>query len=123
MVHYGPQHSYFYPKTISLTFMTSDFIALVLQAVGGAIADTANNNTDSDKGTHIMVAGLAFQVLSLLIFMAVAGAFAFKVNRHRKLESTTGGRSGHSVGEKVNGRSARSFKMFLFGEHALSAEE
>jgi hypothetical protein len=100
--------------------MTSDFIALVLQAVGGAIADTANNNTDSDKGTHIMVAGLAFQVLNLLVFMAVAGAFAFKVNRHRKLERNTSVLSDRSLSEKVNGRSAGSFKIFLFGEQATS---
>lgn len=114
IVHYGPQHSRFSPKTISLTFMTFDFIALVLQAVGGAIADTADNNTDSDKGTHIMVAGLSFQVLTSLLFIAVAGDFAFKVNRHRNLERSTGVGSGNGIGEKVNGRSARSFKVFLY---------
>ena len=93
--------------------MTSDFIALVLQAVGGAIADTASNKVEADRGTHIMVAGLAFQVLSLLAFMAVAGAFSFNVKRHQMLERGAGS---SFVVEKVNGRSAKSFRTFLFGE-------
>ena len=60
-----------------------------------------------------MVAGLAFQVLSLLAFMAVAGAFSFNVKGHQVLERGAGG---SSVVEKVNGRSAKSFRTFLFGE-------
>jgi len=93
--------------------MTFDFVALVLQAVGGAIADTANTEEDSAKGTHIMVAGLAFQVLSLLLFIAVAAEFVFKVKRVRRQQRNIGSLS---KGEKVNGRSERSFKMFLLGK-------
>jgi hypothetical protein len=108
IVHYGRSHARISPKTISLTFMSCDFIALVLQATGGAIADTANTQKSSDQGTHIMVAGLSFQVLSLLLFMGLAAEFAWNVWRDHwtKRQEWKGGQE----------RSERSFKVFLFGQ-------
>jgi hypothetical protein len=105
IVHYGTQHARISPKAISLTFMSCDFIALLLQATGGAIADTAGTPEESHVGTHIMVGGLGFQVLSLLLFVALAGEFAGNVRRDGKGEKKQGG----------NGRSERSFKRFLVG--------
>jgi hypothetical protein len=102
IVHYGPEHSRFPPKTITLFFVSCDFIALVLQAVGGAIADTANTRAVVNAGTHTMVAGLSFQVLSLLIFVGVSSEFVMNVRWARR-------------NEKPNGSSERSFKLFLHG--------
>jgi hypothetical protein len=104
IVHYGIHHARISPKAISLTFMGCDFIALVLQATGGAIADTAGTPEVSHQGTHIMVGGLGFQVLSLLLFIALAVEFALNVRRDRGVEK-----------QGVNGRSERSFKRFLVG--------
>lgn len=42
--------------------MTADWIALILQAIGGALADTASTEDGMNGGTHILVAGLSFQV-------------------------------------------------------------
>jgi len=110
MVHYGPEYSRFSPKAISIGFMTADFIALVLQAAGGAIADTANTQSGSAQGTHIMVAGLSFQAFSLLGFIAVATMFALRVRTARM-----NGAYGKERQEIVNGRSNLSFKFFLTG--------
>jgi hypothetical protein len=92
--------------------MTCDFIALVLQALGGAIADTAGTENVSDIGTHTMVGGLAFQVLSLLLFIGLAVEFALNVRRDRRT-----GRFQKQPREHVrfNGKSEGVFKMFLFG--------
>ncbi|RDW73451.1 hypothetical protein BP6252_07358 [Coleophoma cylindrospora] len=79
ITHYGTQYSRLQPKTYTLTFITSDVIALILQAVGGALADTAATNAASLQGVHIMIAGLAFQVVSLLAFSLLAGEFFGKV--------------------------------------------
>jgi uncharacterized membrane protein YecN with MAPEG domain len=112
IVHYGIHHARISPKAISLTFMSCDFIALVLQATGGAIADTASTPQGSHVGTHIMVGGLGFQVLSLLLFIALAVEFALNVRRDRRIA-----RVAHPRMEKqdVNGRSERSFQRFLVG--------
>lgn len=49
VIVYGESLSRFYPRTYTLMFCSFDFIALVLQAVGGAIASTAlDRNTVSN---------------------------------------------------------------------------
>jgi hypothetical protein len=100
ILRYGPTHSRFSPKTISLTFMTSDFIALVLQALGGALADTATTRNGEQMGTHIMVAGLSFQVFCLLVFIVLCVEFAWNVRRERGVAKSWG--------------SERGFKAFLW---------
>jgi hypothetical protein len=112
IVHYGLQHARISPRAISLTFMSCDFIALVLQGAGGAIADTASTRQGSMAGTHIMVAGLAFQVFTLLTFIALAAEFARNVRRDRKLRRNPGITDyGHWIG-----REERYFKRFLIGK-------
>jgi hypothetical protein len=48
--------------------MISDLISLVLQGAGGGLAATAVTPSESDTGRDIMVAGVVFQVVSLIIF-------------------------------------------------------
>ena len=45
VIVYGEGLSRFYPRTYTLLFCTCDFIALVLQAVGGAITSTATDHS------------------------------------------------------------------------------
>ncbi len=65
-----------------------------------------------------MVGGLAFQVLSLLLFMALATEFALNVRRDRRAE-----RGSNPIISKearnFNGHSEKSFKNFLFGKFIL----
>lgn len=116
-MHSGPQHSRFSPKAISLTFMSSDFIALVLQAAGGAIADTAPTQKGSQAGTHIMVAGLSFQVLSLLCFIAVASEFFVNVRKAGKSEDAGSGSSPDAEQEQSNAAkwNVHAYKHFIAG--------
>jgi hypothetical protein len=71
MIVYGQQISRFSPRTCAITFMTSDFISLVLQGAGGGLVATADDNSGSETGRAIMVAGVVFQVVSLPIFMGL----------------------------------------------------
>jgi hypothetical protein len=61
--------------------MTSDFISLVLQGAGGGLAATANNESGGETGRAIMVAGVVFQVVSLLIFAGLWLEFALRLRR------------------------------------------
>ena len=57
-------------------------VSLLLQAVGGGLASSASHqNKSPDIGDHIMVAGLAFQVFTLLVFIGLAGDFALRTWR------------------------------------------
>ncbi|KAL4779657.1 RTA1 like protein-domain-containing protein [Aspergillus varians] len=83
VVAYGEKISYFKPRTYTITFITFDFVALLLQAAGGAIASSADDDQKSmsDLGINIMIAGLAWQVVSLFIFCALAIHFFLRVRK------------------------------------------
>lgn len=63
--------------------MVADWISLILQAAGGAIADTAARKDNMNGGTHILVAGLSFQVLCLVLFILMVGEYTFELKGER----------------------------------------
>jgi hypothetical protein len=65
-------------------------LSLVLQATGGGMASVASHNgQDVATGDNIMIAGLAFQVFTLLAFMILSAEFAWRtLSRYRKLGSS-----------------------------------
>jgi hypothetical protein len=79
VIVYGEHLSHFKPRTYTIVFCSCDFISLILQAVGGGIASTGNTISAKDIGKYIMLAGLAFQVFSLILFSCAATLFAFQV--------------------------------------------
>jgi hypothetical protein len=81
VILYGPKLSRFSPRTYTITFISCDIFSLVLQAIGGGMASTAEEQKKLDTGTHIMVAGLSFQVASLLLFIGLCIDFALAVRR------------------------------------------
>lgn len=78
---YGREYSRIRPATYSIIFISFDFISLVLQAAGGAIASTGKTPSKTDMGTYIMVAGLAFQVFSLSCFIIAGTDFYLRVKK------------------------------------------
>lgn len=66
------------PRTYTFVFVGCDFVSLLLQAIGGAIAATADTPDVADKGVNIMIAGLVFQVASLILFLILWGEFALR---------------------------------------------
>lgn len=102
---YDESSSRFAPRTIALAFMTSDFLSLVLQAAGGAIADIADSGTSLEQsGIDTMIAGLILQVISLAVFLLVGIDFAWRCHRTKRLDLSPG---------KVSVRNRPYFKMFL----------
>lgn len=83
VIVYGEDISRIRPRTYTIIFVTCDLIALILQAAGGAITSIADSDQKdlSDAGVNIMIAGLAFQVASLALFIAMASEFALRVRK------------------------------------------
>ncbi|KAI4273267.1 MAG: hypothetical protein L6R38_006376 [Xanthoria sp. 2 TBL-2021] len=79
---YGTALARFKPRTYTIIFICCDVFSLVLQAVGGAIADTADTKSLEDVGINIMIAGLVFQVVSLTVFAALCADFFWSVRKH-----------------------------------------
>lgn len=82
---YGQHLSRFRPKTYTKIFIGCDFFSLVLQAAGGGMAASASDNASAQNGINIMIAGLAFQVVSLTVFMALCADFAFTLSKSKEL--------------------------------------
>jgi hypothetical protein len=105
VIVYGENLSRFKPRTYTFIFCTCDFICLVLQGLGGGIAATANTTSASNLGKNIMLAGLIFQVVSLVLFIICAGEFAFRVHKSRGMWNP----------KYINFVNSKLFKQFLLG--------
>ncbi|KAK9453528.1 RTA1 like protein-domain-containing protein [Dipodascopsis uninucleata] len=85
VVIWGVGNARFKPYTYSKIFISLDIISIVLQAIGGGKAAIAlTDGTETDTGTHIMVAGLCFQVFSTLCFAVSCLDIRLRINRHRR---------------------------------------
>lgn len=113
VIVYGEDISRLRPRTYTIIFITCDVIALILQAAGGAITSIADSDQQdlSDMGVNIMIAGLAFQVASLTLFIALATEFALRVRKapEEMRNAFTG-----SI------RKGLKWRLFLWGESANS---
>ena len=79
-IHYiDPRIARFNPRLIYWIFISCDILALILQAVGGAMSSSSNG--DSTAGVNIALAGLSLQVATLTFFCAVVADYAIRA-RH-----------------------------------------
>jgi hypothetical protein len=82
VVTFGAENSRLKPSLYPKIFIPCDFGSLILQALGGGMASAATHSGKNPAtGNHIMLAGLAFQVVTLAIFIALSSDFAFKTWR------------------------------------------
>ncbi|KAG9731184.1 RTA1-domain-containing protein, partial [Aureobasidium melanogenum] len=99
IIQLSPSSASFKPALYYQIFIPCDIISLVLQAVGGAMSSQSNGS--SQAGVDIGLAGLAFQVFTLLFFIILAVQYAFRYRKDRK--------SGRAKSAGLDGR----FKLFL----------
>ncbi|BGP15217.1 hypothetical protein JCM10213v2_003176 [Rhodosporidiobolus nylandii] len=68
----GPKYSLLKPKFYLWLFCSLDLISLIIQGIGGGMAAVAlQNDESSDKGSHIMLAGICCQLVAMLVFCAL----------------------------------------------------
>lgn len=78
----GSQYSFLGPKLILWFFITSDVIATITQVAGAALIGVRQSNReDPTDANNILLAGLAYQVFSLSVFVILVGSFFFRA-RH-----------------------------------------
>jgi len=81
-----PSVSRFRPRFYPLFFLPADVSCLVVQAIGGALAASADPSKRSliDAGNRMIVAGICLQVVVLLLFGAVSGEYLLRVVKKAK---------------------------------------
>lgn len=79
VVTFGEENSRIKAITYPRIFIPCDVISLLLQAIGGGWASAASHSDkDPTPGNNIMIAGLSFQVFTLLIFIILAADFSLR---------------------------------------------
>lgn len=73
---FGSSFSRFNPSLFYWIFIPCDIISLALQAAGGALSSVSSGN--NDKGVHLALAGLALQVITLVIFCGLYGDYLWR---------------------------------------------
>ncbi|KAJ4009691.1 hypothetical protein NW766_008812 [Fusarium irregulare] len=79
--HVDPTISRFPPQYFYWIFIPSDIISLILQAVGGALSCVASTHKDVKTGEDISLAGLIFQVVTLICFCALFIDYVIKASK------------------------------------------
>jgi cbb3-type cytochrome oxidase subunit 3 len=100
----------------AIFFVSCDAIALAMQSAGGAITSTADDADMRTTGTNVMIAGLAFQVAALTLFIYLGSEFAFRLRRRTREAQRNG--SSDSENRKDDGyaaiREKRRWKVWIF---------
>lgn len=81
----GPQYSRLPARWYTWIFIGCDILSLILQGAGGGTAATADDSQpDQQKlGTNLMIAGIVFQVITLLVFGCFAARYAMNAYHSR----------------------------------------
>ncbi|KAF2430805.1 RTA1 like protein family [Tothia fuscella] len=107
---FGAENSRLRPILYPRIFITCDFLSLVLQAMGGGMASAASHaDKDPTTGNNIMIAGLAIQVATLTIFIALSADFAYSTIKRIKAM----GKEQALDSEHAQLRSSFKFKGFI----------
>jgi hypothetical protein len=99
----GEEYSRIPAKYYTWIFILCDLFSLVLQGTGGGLAATADTDAGATNGNNTMMAGIVFQVVTLLVFIALAGEYAYRAYQRRN----------HFSQSVVNLLSNVRFKLFV----------
>ncbi|PYH87226.1 RTA1-domain-containing protein [Aspergillus uvarum CBS 121591] len=82
---FGRNSSLMPPKLYVWIFCICDVIALGVQGTGGGMASSSSSSSSSSQttGTHIMVGGIIFQLVSITLFVALATDFVLRLSKRK----------------------------------------
>ncbi|KIX95282.1 uncharacterized protein Z520_09199 [Fonsecaea multimorphosa CBS 102226] len=104
---FGPEYSKIKPNWYTWIFITGDLISLVIQAIGGGMAATANSNqSQQNTGDDLMMAGIAWQVVTLFFFGGAAAWYVVRRWRAHDVPFST---------EATRFLNDRKFQLFVYG--------
>jgi len=80
----GSSFSRLKPRLYTWIFILCDFFSLVLQGAGGGIAATASPGSNAQVvGNNLMMAGIVWQVFTLIVFGILVSDYAFRAYKRR----------------------------------------
>lgn len=109
-----------------IVFLGADAISLIMQAAGGGIASSADatKGDDMEIGPNIMLAGIVFQLISMLFFVIIGTDFVYRVmaDKPYAFRSTLRTTSLDSTNEKIiQKQNLTRWGIFLIGGVGISS--
>ena len=80
---FGEKYSLIKAEWYTWAFITGDFVALIMQGAGGAVTAASQSFALIQTGEDIAIAGICWQVASLVIFGILTLLYLRKVLQHR----------------------------------------
>ncbi|KAF8662698.1 hypothetical protein AX16_001140 [Volvariella volvacea WC 439] len=74
----GSSYSRLRPGLYAIVFLCGDIFSFLIQGVGGGIAASAETHDKIMRGSHIMLAGIAFQLVVLVIYILLSTEFYYR---------------------------------------------
>ncbi|CUA69861.1 putative protein C17G6,02c [Schizosaccharomyces pombe 972h-] [Rhizoctonia solani] len=84
----GMEFSRMPPRLYSIIFITADVTALVIQAIGGAMASIADTLDDAEEGSHVMLGGIIIQLVAVVLYTLLALEFVVRFSLNRPARSS-----------------------------------
>ena len=81
---YGRQYSPISPRVYLMVFVGFDLLSIAIQGAGGGLASSAGSKVppgDTAPGTHLMMAGIIIQLVSMSVFCFLWLWFVFRARR------------------------------------------
>lgn len=75
----GSQYGRISPRNYGVIFLTADVVALIIQAVGGSVAASADTLSAANNGGNIMLGGIIIQLVAIVLYSILAGDFFYHV--------------------------------------------
>ena len=115
ILYMGPKNSVLKPRLYPWVFVGCDFGSICLQAIGGGVAASASSSesrTLLDAGNGLIVAGIAFQVATMVACALLVSTFVWKYRKMRGASSDhLQEKTQHEI-EQQDPKKVRNFQLF-----------
>ncbi|KAI7537385.1 hypothetical protein KC316_g15947, partial [Hortaea werneckii] len=81
VIIFGRHLSHLPPNAYMYIFVACDVVSIILQGVGGSISAIAEEKSVLDQGVNVMIAGLASQVFTLMVFFGLVIEYFIRCRR------------------------------------------
>jgi len=114
VLYCGPQHSLIKARLYPWIFIGCDFGSIVLQACGGGMAAAGGTTNKSliDGGNKLIVAGIAFQVVTMAVCGILVLVYIFRYRNASKQSKPIGEKSAYETDKETGAAGLRRVKLF-----------
>ncbi|KAF2847377.1 RTA1-domain-containing protein [Plenodomus tracheiphilus IPT5] len=114
VLYCGPEHSLLKARLYPWIFIGCDFGSIVLQAVGGGMAAAGGTKNAKliDAGNNLIVAGIAFQVVTMAVCGLLVIVYIFRYRKARSTQASLNEKSSYQMDKEQGGISLGKIKLF-----------